>query len=71
MTTVHERRHESARGRAIGDVLKVLPLDDTPLVRDVLTSLYERGYQAAMSAKSQRKRRSVATGKELVYESVG
>ncbi len=61
MSPLGQRRHTSATGRAVSDVLEALSLPDTPTTRDALTALYERGYNAASSAKSQRQRRGVAT----------
>ena len=56
--TVHERRHVSARGRAVSEAIAKLFLPETPERRAILAQLYARGYDAASSAKSQRKRRS-------------
>jgi hypothetical protein len=56
--TVHERRHDSAKGRAVSEAIGKLFLPDTPERRAILGRLYASGYDAASSAKSQRKRRS-------------
>lgn len=71
MRTSWERRHESAKGRAITDALVCLPLPDTPEIRESLGGLYERGYNAASSAKSQRKRRAAEQPKELEHGTIG